>query len=77
MIWLLPISWFTLTAFLGFGERFTGQLWVEVAVLLVALAMVVWLLRLWVPRRRMGTAQPMPPGSALTTWGVFVGLVAF
>ncbi|MEU8513995.1 hypothetical protein AB0C76_20755 [Kitasatospora sp. NPDC048722] len=77
LVWLLPIGWFALTVFLGFGRRIAGPPWAEVTVRLVAVGMVVWLLRLWVSRRRMGTAQSMPPGSALTTWGVFVGLVAF
>ncbi|MBV6695895.1 hypothetical protein KV557_01985 [Kitasatospora aureofaciens] len=76
LAWLLPIRWFTLTTFLGFGDGIAGPLWTDVAVRLVSLATVVWLLRLWVPRRQVGTAQPMPPGSDLTAWGVFVGLVA-
>ncbi|MFF1867273.1 hypothetical protein [Kitasatospora herbaricolor] len=76
LLWLLPIGWFTLTMFLGFSYRTAGPLWAEVAVRLVSLATVVWLLCLWVPRRRVSTAQRMPTGSALATWGVFVGLSA-
>ncbi|WP_425554744.1 hypothetical protein, partial [Kitasatospora putterlickiae] len=77
LVWVLPIGWFAMTVFLGPGARTTGPLWAEVTVRLVAFAVAVWLLRLWVPRRRTGTARPMPPGSALTTWGVFMGLAAF
>ncbi|MET9725890.1 DMT family transporter [Streptomyces zaomyceticus] len=72
--WLLPVVLFALTAVLGAGETDATPLWFAVTARLISLAVVVDLLRLWIPRRKWRTAGPMPAGTGLVAWGAFLGL---
>ncbi|MFG2899156.1 hypothetical protein ACGFZH_19020 [Streptomyces zaomyceticus] len=72
--WLVPVVLFALTAVLGAGETDASPLWFAVTARLISLAVVVDLLRLWIPRRNWRTAGPMPAGTGLVAWGAFLGL---
>lgn len=75
--WLVPIVFLGLTASLGVGDAdAAAPLWVRIATRLVAVAIVVELFRLWVPRRRWRTAGPMPAGTAPLAAGAFFALLA-
>lgn len=75
--WLVPILFFLMTAVFGMGDAdTTAPLWLRIASRVVALAVVAELVRLWVPRRRVRTAAPMPKGSGPLTLGAFVSLIA-
>ncbi|MEV4940657.1 hypothetical protein [Streptomyces zaomyceticus] len=72
--WLVPVVLFALTAVLGAGETDHTPLWFAVTARLISLAVVVDLLRLWIPRRNWRTAGPMPAGTGLVASGAFLGL---
>ncbi|MEV5550617.1 hypothetical protein AB0L35_31525 [Streptomyces sp. NPDC052309] len=75
--WLVPIVFLGLTAILGVGEPdATAPLSFRIGTRLVAFAITVELVRLWVPRRRWRTAGPMPSGTGPLTTGAFFALVA-
>ncbi|WP_371637230.1 DMT family transporter [Streptomyces zaomyceticus] len=72
--WLVPVVLFALTAVLGAGETDATPLWFAATARLISLAVVVDLLRLWIPRRNWRTAGPMPAGTGLVASGAFLGL---
>ncbi len=76
--WLVPVLYFGFTAVVGVGELGgnTAHPYTMIASRLVALAAVVELLRLWVPRVRTRSAGPMPGGTGWQTSGVFLALTA-
>ncbi|MFH9725173.1 hypothetical protein ACH4M4_19725 [Streptomyces sp. NPDC017254] len=74
--WLVPVALFAMTTVLGAGETDATPLWFGVTARLVSLAVVVDLLRLWIPRRNWRTAGPMPAGTGLVASGAFLGLAA-
>ncbi|MGW8356586.1 hypothetical protein [Streptomyces wedmorensis] len=74
--WLVPVALFGATAVLGAGETAATPLWFAVAARLVALAVVVDLLRLWIPRRGLRAPGAMPAGTGLVAAGAFLGLAA-
>lgn len=76
--WLVPVLYFGLTAVVGVGELGgnTAHPYTMIASRLVALAAVAELLRLWLPRVRTRSADPMPDGTGRQTSGVFLALTA-
>ncbi|MFB6841347.1 hypothetical protein [Streptomyces sp. NPDC056361] len=74
--WLAPVALFGATAVLGAGETDATPLWFSVAARVVSLAVIVDLLRLWVPRRSWRTPAAMPAGTGFVASGAFLGLAA-
>ncbi|CAL9641006.1 hypothetical protein SUDANB176_06347 [Streptomyces sp. enrichment culture] len=75
--WLVPIVFFAMTAIAGAGEPdATAPMWFSIGTRLVALAIVVDLVRLWIPRRRWRTASPMPSGTGPLATGTLLALAA-
>ncbi|MEU2238371.1 hypothetical protein ABZ572_03075 [Streptomyces sp. NPDC018338] len=70
------MAFFGLTTLLGTGGDAADPLWFRITARLAALAMLADLLRLWVPRRRWRTADPLPAGTSLLTSGVVLGLLS-
>ncbi|MEX0168396.1 hypothetical protein [Streptomyces sp. LMG1-1-1.1] len=74
--WLVPVAQFGATAVLGAGETDVTPLWFSVASRVVSPAVIVDLLRLWVPRRSRRTPGAMPAGTGVVASGAFLGLAA-
>ncbi|MFF0203369.1 hypothetical protein [Streptomyces sp. NPDC005017] len=76
--WLLPILYFGFTTVVGVGELGdnTAPLAVMIASRLLALAITLELLRLWLPRVRRRSPGPMPAGIGWQSTGVFLTLAA-
>lgn len=74
--WLVPMAFFGLATLLGTGGDAADPLWFRITARLAALAMLADLLRLWVPRRRWRTADPLPAGTGLLASGAFLGLLS-
>ncbi|WP_328870978.1 hypothetical protein OHT76_13120 [Streptomyces sp. NBC_00287] len=78
LAWLLPIFYFGFTTVVGVGElgSNTASPGLMITSRLLALATTAELLRLWIPRRRRQTQDPMPSGTGWQATGMFLALAA-